>query len=245
MDRRGDDAHNLARGACMNTFALAALIAALPAMALAQHPALPQSVPPGFARAEGEALLAQAKAGDLFDDLTGTDAQDIKLRHKASGLICVFNAGEAANKLVVFDAPVRGDDIACVTGGEAGERTLYASHTPGRKLEDAFAKDVAAVKTSHPDWAEYKLPDGTDSPVLAMLNIPPMPPSKTARFIADHQFTSVSSAVVKDWSLTFRFTCAEEQADPAAGSWQPTLWVSILSQISGASMDLIQPKQAI
>lgn len=229
----------------MKTLCLAALLTALPAVTLAQHPAVTRSLPPGYARAEGEALLAQARAADLFEDLTDADAQDIKLRHRASGLICVFNPGESVNRVIVFDGAVRGDDIACATGGEVGERTLYATRTPGRPLADAFAKDVEAVKTSHPGWVEYRLPDGTDSPVLAMLNIPPMPPSKTARFIADHQYASVSTAVVKDWTLTFRFNCAEDQADPAAGSWQPTLWVSILSQISGAPMDLIQPKQAI
>jgi hypothetical protein len=78
-----------------------------------------------------------------------------------------------------------------------------------------------------------------------MLDIPPMPPSKTGRFIVDHTFTSVSSAVVKGWSLEFRFTCPEEAQDAAAGTLQPTLWVSILAQISGAPLDLVGPKQAV
>jgi hypothetical protein len=200
---------------------------------------------PGRAQAEGEALLAQAGAGDLFDNLTASGDADIKLRHKASGLICEFNLGQPANRVVVFDGPARGDDIACATGGEAGQRTLYAARTPGRSLTDAFAHDVAEVKKSHPDAIAYALPPGTDSPILKMLDIPPMPPSKTARFIAGHQFTSVSSAVVKDWSLEFRFTCPEEQQDAAAGALQPTLWVTILAQISGAPLDLVGPKQAV
>ena len=78
-----------------------------------------------------------------------------------------------------------------------------------------------------------------------MLDIPPMPASRTARFIVDHTFTSVSSAVVKDWSLEFRFTCPEEHEDAAAGTLQPTLWVTILAQISGAPLDLVGPKQAV
>ena len=126
-----------------------------------------------------------------------------------------------------------------------GERTLYASYTPGRTLDDAFAHDLAEVKKSHPDAVDYTLPPGTDSPILQMLDIPPMPPSRTARFIVDHQFTSVSSAVVKDWSLEFRFTCPEEHGDAAAGTLQPTLWVTILAQISGAPLDLVAPKQAV
>ncbi len=112
---------------------LAGLLAALPCAALAQ------------ARAEGDALLAQAKAGDLFDNLTEPAGGAIRLKHKASGLVCVFNAGDASNKLIVFDAPVRGDEVACSTGGEAGERTLYLSHTPGRGLDEAFAHDVAEI----------------------------------------------------------------------------------------------------
>jgi hypothetical protein len=222
-------------------FVMTAALAAAPALAQVTAP----SAQRGEARAEGDALLAQAGASDLFDNLTSDDAQDIKLRHKASGLVCAFNAGAASNRVVVFDGGQRGDEIACSTGGEVGERTLYASHTPGRTLSDAFAHDLAEVKKSHPGAVDYTLPPGVDSPILQMLDIPPMPPSRTARFIVDHQFTSVSSAVVKDWSLEFRFTCPEEKQDIAADSLQPTLWVTILAQISGAPLDLVGPKQAV
>jgi hypothetical protein len=219
---------------------LIAIAALSAAPALAQSP----SVPPGEARAEGEALLARAGASALFDNITSDEAQDIKLKHKASGLVCAFNPGSPSNKVVVFDRQ-RGDDIACSTGGAVGERTLYASHTPGRTLADAFAHDLAEVKRSHPGAVDYVLPPGVDSPILQMLDIPPMPASRTARFIVDHTFTSVSSAVVKDWSLEFRFTCPEEKQDIAADSLQPTLWVTILAQISGAPLDLVGPKQAV
>lgn len=228
-----------------------ALMAAVGAAALVAPPALAQSpsVPRGEARAEGDALLAQAGATGLFDNITSDDAQDIKLRHKASGLVCAFNPGAPSNRVVVFDGgqdgAKRGDDIACSTGGAVGERTLYASRTPGRTLADAFAHDLAEVKKSHPGAVDYALPPDVDSPILQMLDIPPMPPNKTARFIVDHLFTSVSSAVVKDWSLEFRFTCPEEKQDVAADSLQPTLWVTILAQISGAPLDLVAPKQAV
>ena len=220
---------------------LATALAAAPALAQVAAP----SVPRGVAKAEGDALLGQAGAADLFDNITSDSAQDIKLKHKASGLICEFNPGVASNRVVVFDDAQRGDDIACATGGSAGERTLFAARTPGRTLADAFAHDLAEVKKSHPGAVDYALPEGTDRPILQMLDIPPMPPSRTARFIVDHQFTSVSSAVVKDWSLEFRFTCPEERQDVAAGALQPTLWVTILAQISGAPLDLVAPKQAV
>jgi hypothetical protein len=224
---------------------LVAITAFAAVPALAQSP----SVPRGEAKAEGDALLAQAGASALFDNITPDDAQDIKLKHKASGLVCAFNPGAASNRVVVFDggrdSAKRGDDIACSTGGAVGERTLYASRTPGRTLADAFAHDLAEVKRSHPGAVDYALPPGTDSPILQMLDIPPMPPSRTARFIVDHQFTSVSSAVVKDWSLEFRFTCPEERQVVAGDSLQPTLWVTILAQISGAPLDRVGPKQAV
>ena len=227
----------------MKVPAFVLMAALLAAPAFAQVPARP--IPAGAARAEGDALLAQAGAADLFDNVTGDEAQDIKLKHKASGLVCAFNPGARSNRIVVFDSPTRGDEIACATGGEAGERTLYASRTPGRTLADAFAHDLAEVKKSHPGALDYAFPPGTDSPILQMLEVPPMPPSKTARLIVDHQFTSVSSAVVKDWSLEFRYTCPEERQDAAAGTLQPTLWVTILAQISGAPLDLVSPKQAV
>lgn len=222
----------------------AALIALAPA-----HAQVRPSEARGEARAEGDTLLAQAGATDLFDNLTADDARDIELKHKASGLVCAFNLGAASNRVVVFDSgqdgAKRGDDIACSTGGAVGERTLYASRTPGRTLADAFAHDIGEVRRNHPDAVDYALPPDVDSPILQMLDIPPMPPSRTARFIVDHQFTSVSSAVVKDWSLEFRFTCPETQQDVAADSLQPTLWVTILAQISGAPLDLVGPKTAV
>ena len=217
---------------------LIALLVALPGAVLAQ-------TVPGQAKAEGDALIAGARAGDLFDNLSEADGGAIRLRHKASGLVCVFNAGDAANKLLVFDSATRGDEIACSTGGEAGERTLYLTRAPGRTLAQAFTQDVAEVEKSHPGWAPYDLPKGIDSPQLQMLATPPMPASRTARFIVDHTFTSVSSAMVKDWALEYRFTCPEEQQDAAAGTLQPTLWASILAQMSGAPLDLIAPKEAV
>jgi hypothetical protein len=221
------------------------MLGSVGATVLAASSVLAQTVEPGEVRAEGEALLAQAGASDLFDNVTASGAQNIRLRHKASGLICEFNPGQQSNRVVVFESATRGDEIACATGGAAGERVLYASHTPGRALADAFAHDLAEVKRNHPGAVGYDFPPGTDSPILQMLDIPPMPPSKTARFIADHQFTSVSSAVIKDWSLEFRFTCPEQQQDAAAGTVQPTLWVTILAQMSGAPLDLVSPKQAV
>ena len=203
------------------------------------------AAPRGEARAEGAALLAQAGATELFDNLSGDDASEIKLKHKASGLVCEFNLASPSNRIVVFDSATRGDEIACATGGEAGERTLYASHTPGRTLTEAFAHDLETVKKSHPGAVDYVLPPDTDSPILQMLAQPPLPASRTARFIVDHQFTSVSSAVVKDWSLEFRYTCPEEHDDVAASTLQPTLWITILAQISGAPIDLTSPKQAV
>lgn len=226
--------------ALVSLLAAAAVIAGA-APARAQPPAPPN----GQARAEAERLLTEAGAADLFDDLTGPDSLAIQLKHRASGLICVFNPGAPTNRLVLFEAPVRGEDFACSTGGAVGERTLYAAHAPGRTLDQAFARDVAEVRKRYRDIAEYQLPEDTDSPILQMLDIPPMPPSKTARFIVDHQFTSVSTAVVKDWSLKFRFTCAEQTQDLAAGTLQPTLWASILAQISGTPLDLVNPKQAV
>jgi hypothetical protein len=223
-------------------WAAIAWLGAAPGAALAQPP----SLPPGEAKAEGDALVAGAKAGDLFDNVTADNGDGIRLRHKASGLVCEFNAGEPSNILVVFDSAQRGDEIACTTGGPAGERTLYATHAPGRTLDDAFAHDLAEVKRSHPGAQDYALPAAAvDGPILSLLDRAPMPRSKTARFISDHTFTSVSSAMVGEWSLEFRYTCPEERQDLAAAVLQPTLWLTTLAQISKAPINLTDPKQAV
>jgi hypothetical protein len=227
--------------------AIAAIWAALcagPAQALAQGqgPALPR----GEAKAEGDALVADAKAGDLFENVTPDVGIAIKLKHKPSGLICEFNAGEPANTLIVFDSAPRGDQIACVTGGPAGERTLYATRAPGRTLDDAFAHDLAEVKRSHPGAQDYTLPpEAVGGPLLSLLTRAPMPSNRTARFITEHTFTSVSSAMVGDWDLEFRYSCPEERGDLAAAILQPTLWATTLAQFAKAPINLTDPKQAV
>jgi hypothetical protein len=203
-------------------------------------------LPRGEAKAEGAALVADAKAGDLFENVTPDAGIAIRLKHKSSGLICEFNAGEPANSLIVFDSAQRGDQIACITGGPAGERTLYATRAPGRTLDDAFAHDLAEVKRSHPGARDYTLPpEAAGGPLLSLLTRYPMPGNRTARFIADHTFTSVSSAVVGDWGLEFRYTCPEERGDLAAAVLQPTLWATTLAQFAKVPINMTEPKQAV
>jgi hypothetical protein len=230
----------------MKSWLIFAAIAAFWA-ALCAGPALAQTtLPRGEAKAEGDALVADAKAADLFENLTPDQGVAIRLKHKASGLICEFNAGEPANSLVIFDAAPRGDQIACITGGPAGERTLYATRAPGRTLDEAFAHDLAEVKRSHPDARDYTLPaEAVGGPLLSLLTRPPMPGNRTARFITDHTFTSVSSAVVGDWGLEFRYSCPEERGDLAAAVLQPTLWATTLAQFAKVPINLTEPKQAV
>jgi hypothetical protein len=217
--------------------------------ALCAGPALAQrapTLPRGEAKAEGDALVAGAKAGDLFENVTPDAGVDIKLKHKPSGLICEFNAGEPANNLIVFDSASRGDQIACITGGPAGERTLYATRSPGLTLNDAFAHDLAEVKRAHPGAQDYALPpEAVGGPMLSLLTRAPMPGNRTARFIADHTFTSVSSAVVGDWGLEFRYSCPEERGDLAAAVLQPTLWATTLAQFAKVPINMTEPKQAV
>ncbi len=227
--------------------AAAALLTAAPALAqgVSPHAAAPDA-PPGQSKMEGDALLAAAKAADLFDNITSADAPGIRLKHKASGVVCRFNTGDPENKVIVFDDGPRGDQIACETGGEAGQRVVYASRAAGRTLDDAFARDVAEMKKSHPDAQPYDLPDAVArSPILSMLNTPQLPRSKTARFIAGHQFTTVSSAMVGDWALEFRYSCPEERQDLAAATLQPVLWLTLLAQAANVPIDLAAPKQAV
>jgi hypothetical protein len=222
-----------------------AALAALMCLAAGAVQAQALRVPLGAARAQGEALLAQGQARDLFDNLTADASSTVRLRHRASGLICEFAYGDLANSVVVFQTAPRGDQIACTTGGPAGDRTLYVTRAPGRTLEDAFARDLSDVKRRHPDAQAYALPrDLSDGPILSLLTQSVLPPSRTARFIADHAFTTISSAMVGDWSLAFRYTCPEERRELAATILQPTLWVDTLAQIAKVPSNLIDSKRA-
>jgi hypothetical protein len=69
----------------------AALIAsaALPQAPAQRPPPSPQAI--AKARAQADALIASAKAGDLFENLT--DAAVPVVRHRGSGLKCGFGPG--------------------------------------------------------------------------------------------------------------------------------------------------------
>ena len=96
-----------------------------PAGSSVTPPATPQQI--ALARAEADTILARAGAQDLFDNVTST--ANPALRHKASGLICGFNAGSPINKVFVFHSAL-GDGIGCNTARDQRSFSLFLDPAP-------------------------------------------------------------------------------------------------------------------
>lgn len=97
------------------------------------------------AKIEGDRLLAQAGATNLFTNETGSDnTAAIRLRHNASGVLCVFNPGKPLNGVSVSPTPVRGDDVGCTSENITGIRSTFITKTT-EGLPTLVAKEVAPM----------------------------------------------------------------------------------------------------
>ncbi len=90
---------------------------------------------------EAQALIDGTEAPELFENLSSGDRMSI--RHKASGLVCVYSPGERNNSLMLFPGLPLGDDVGC--NADAGNiyMTVYATRY-GASMSTADATESAA-----------------------------------------------------------------------------------------------------
>lgn len=108
------------------------------------------------ARAEADRIIATAQAGDLVVNITGNAHPMV--RHKASGLICIFNDAPEVNRISIYPGP-RGDDVSCSTKDEptGAETTVYATrYDPMPTEQEALTYSVRAVKQRFPSARLYE-----------------------------------------------------------------------------------------
>jgi len=137
--------------------AVAALVAAVAlAGGAAAQPAAAVERATDAARAEAARLIAEARAGDLFEDASTGSVPGA--RHLRSGLVCSFEPGEQANRIFVLEESVapRGDDVACATQVLGVTTLLYATRYPKPvSVREAVDDAIRGVAAQFPGAREY------------------------------------------------------------------------------------------
>jgi hypothetical protein len=179
--------------------------------ALAQAPTLrppPSAEAIANAHRAADGLIASAKVGDLFQNLTA--AAEPTVRHRGSGLRCSFGTvadAWAKDSLAVFSSGLpRGDDVGCNIHFQSYLVSLDASRqqtTPS--LDAVTAYYVKSVLALHPQARPYV------GPYVEPKALPPgFPAVRTVRFAFDDAdgrvFSRLSVAIVNGWVIEERVT---------------------------------------
>ncbi|WP_312688548.1 hypothetical protein [Brevundimonas nasdae] len=104
------------------------------------------------ARAEGERIIASAQVADLFENISDDDGM-VRLRHKASGMVCIFVGGGQQNSIHIYPTSPRttqrGDDVSCATFIDDTRLSLtsYATrYVPMPSIEEDMAMTINGVR---------------------------------------------------------------------------------------------------
>jgi hypothetical protein len=169
-------------------------------------PPSPQAV--ADARRAADSLIASARVGDLFQNLT--DAAEPTVRHRGSGLRCSFGTvadAWAKDSLAVFSSGLpRGDDVGCNIHFQGYLVSLDASRQQKTPSLDAvtayYVKSILAVHPqARPYVGPYVEPKGLG---------PAFPAFRSVRFAFDEAggrtFSRLSVAIVGGWVIEERAT---------------------------------------
>lgn len=134
--------------------ATALLIATASAQAAQARAWSDDQAEPSGAWREAQTLIDGTDAPELFENLSTGD--DMRIRHKASGLVCVYSPGERHNSLMLFPGLPRGDDVGC--NADAGNiyMTVYATrYGPGTSTADAAEIAAQGIRNRFADARAY------------------------------------------------------------------------------------------
>lgn len=156
------------------------------------------SVQGGIAAAR--AFIDSEGVGDVFE---GVEDENIKIRHRASGLTCHYYGEETTRRLLIFDGLARGDDVGCASEREHQAITLYATrYSPAVSLQGAMADADAAIRN--------RFTDARPTPALLSMSSEGLPEVHAQHYVItlrDEQWlTSVFLAQSGDWIIKLRFT---------------------------------------
>ncbi|MFC7379122.1 hypothetical protein [Brevundimonas sp. GCM10030266] len=136
---------------------IAALAFAPMAAAQDATPAPATSEQLAAARAEADRLIAVAEAGDLFVNITGN--ANPMVRHRGSGLICIFRSFSEINRITIYPGGERGEDVSCSTldPETSAETTVYATKYAPLPSEEAILADaMRAITQRFPSARAYE-----------------------------------------------------------------------------------------
>lgn len=177
-----------------STFCAALLLAFVTAA-----PAFAQTAEAPIERAR--AMIAEAGVGDLFEP--AEDAESIRVRHAASGLICRFYGGEARTRIMTFDGRPRGDDVGCARDTDEQYVTLYATrYSPTISVQQALNDAEEAIRA--------RFSDARPTPSLLSVSSEALPqPSASHFFVTIDGERWITSAIVAqsgDWIIKLRYS---------------------------------------
>lgn len=213
--------------------ALAAVSLLLPCAALAQ--AAPEAESPeriAAVKAQGDAIIAEAKAADLFVNKT-SGAKAIEILHPASGMTCRF-VPDVENRIIVITQVLpRGEDVACAAPMGRTSLTFYASRIPGATLDSELRGAVQALKARWGGAKTWK-PSGRTQELIGKSEkaMAAQKDTKTAWFLVkDPQgpmITRVSVVIVDGWVIKMRAT-APEYDGPIVEMLLDLNWLAVVS----------------
>jgi hypothetical protein len=207
---------------------LAALLCALPAAAQeSEQQAAPTAEQIATARAEADRIIAAASAGAFFENVTTGDTP--LARHKASGMICVFNINDPRDKIFFYPAqeggPQHGDDMSCASWWGSTFVSTFATRYPQQyAAEQLFSAAISDIQQNwqnveaFEDSFQVSTVQGQEEPLIAVFSAEREGSPKTTlvvlRNIGEWSFKVRASGEPNDPEVTTAGTLAFALAIP-------------------------------
>lgn len=209
---------------------IAALLAAPAAVAQeAGRPASAEQI--AAARARADAIIAAANAGAYFDNIS--DSETPLVRHRASGLTCLFSPSDPRDAINFYPAvaggPPHGDDVGCATWWGKTFVSSFATRYPQQYPADTlFSSAVGDIRTNWQNVSPIEGPlsvatiEGQDAPLVATFKAERQGQPRTTvvvlRNIGEWSFKVRATGEAGDTEVTPTGTLAFALAIP--GGWE-------------------------
>ncbi|MGV9008848.1 hypothetical protein [Brevundimonas sp.] len=158
------------------------------------------------ARSEAQSIIERSQVGDFFENITTTDTP--QTRHKPSGMVCSFTAGDPRNAINLYPTseggPRRGDDASCGTWWGTTYVTNFATRYPQQyEQEQLFG---SAVRDIRENWQNVVALEGNVRGATIAGQEPPLVGVFNAERNGQRRTTAVVLRNIGDWSFKVRAT---------------------------------------
>lgn len=196
----------------MKRIIMTAAIWLIPGAAAAEQAPAAKATPQEIAeaRARVDRLIADADAAGVFVNATEEDGLG-RATHVPSGMTCSFDGGPE-DRIHIFPAGPRGDDVGCVSRNESLgiDLTLYATrYRPMPSQETVLAGAQQAIENRWPDAEVYNA-------ALPSMTMEGQQPTGSAAYKiqlgGEHKLTMVLVSHRGEWSFKARSTGAYDEA---------------------------------